>query len=648
MQPHPPGLRTSRPGVREARRQLLEAGCVTDGLIDPAVRRSWERSHRFGLAPTGRPAGAPHASAAQLSRALERQRELASHARPAMEFLFHQTQGSGSMVILADAEGTLLHALGDAGFADRAQRVALRPGANWLEQWRGTNAIGTALAEAGPVVVHGGEHFLERNAFLTCAAVPIVDAGGRVIGVLDISGDCRGYHPHTLALVRLAVRSIERNLFESRYAASTRLRLHRTPEGIGSVEEGLLALSGDGRPQGANEAALAMLGISRAQLAAVTMDGLFEGALRPGAQTLAQMAPRALRLQDGSVLWARIEGMPAAPRAPAVRAGGLQADPRDALAGLQSGDAATQAVVDRARRILDKPIPLLLRGESGVGKEVFARAFHASSGRAAGSFVAVNCAALPEALIESELFGYRAGAFTGACRDGAPGRIREAHGGTLFLDEVGDMPPALQARLLRVLQDGQVQPLGGGQPVPADFRLLCATHRDLRVEIAQGRFREDLYYRINGLTLELPPLRERRDLPQLVARMLQALVPGRDLHLAPELSAAFVRHRWPGNLRQLHRVLQTACALMADAETEISWPHLCDDLAQELRGAAAQNDGDDAPADLRSRSEAAVRSAVRASAGNVAAAARALGISRNTLYRKLRELGLHPAQNIAV
>jgi len=297
-----------------------------------------------------------------------------------------------------------------------------------------------------------------------------------------------------------------------------------------------------------------------------------------------------------------------------------------------------RATLDRARRVLDKPVALLLQGESGAGKEVLARAMHAASARRESPFVAVNCASLPDTLIEAELFGYVPGAFTGAARNGAPGRIREAHGGTLFLDEIGDMPLALQARLLRVLQDRQVQPLGGGKPVAVDFRLVCATHRDLRGEIAQGRFREDLYYRLNGLALQLPPLRDRQDRPSLVAAMLAQFAPGRQLSLAPGVALAMASYRWPGNLRQLSNAMQTACMLLDDGDAQIDWRHLPDDLAEELRSAKLPCDTAEAAADLRSQSMRAVEQAVSSCAGNLSEAARQLGISRNTLYRKLREL----------
>ncbi len=628
--------------LREARRRLLDEGDATGALIEPTLLARWQRSRRYGLVPDGRMPGAPHASGAQLTRALEHRRALVAQARPVMEFLCEQVQGSDSVVILADPQGMLLHSMGDATFADRAARVALRPGAIWHEQWRGTNAIGTALAEGSAVVVHGAEHYLERNGFLTCAAAPIADPGGQWVGALDISGDQRGYHRHTLGLVRAAARMIEHQLFEARHGSTLRLRLHAQAEGLCTVTEGLLALTEDGWIIGANGVALAQLGLQRSDIGAVSLPPSlareFELLRRSGSRAVPP--PRCVQLDDGRRLWLRLDGggfvsgvsctSRAAPVAP-------PADPADALARLDTGDTTLQALVARARRVLDKPIALLLQGESGVGKELFAQACHRSGPRSDEPFVAVNCAALPETLIEAELFGYRPGAFTGAGRDGAPGRLREAHGGTLFLDEIGDMPLAMQARLLRVLQERQVVPLGGGKPVAVDFQLVCATHRRLREEVDAGRFREDLYYRVNGLALQLPALRQRSDLAALVQSMLDVLAPGRALQLAPEVAAAFVRYRWPGNLRQLNNVLRTAVALMADDERQVEWNHLPDDVAEDLAGTPAPRAVHDADTDLRAQASRCIEQALGSSQGNMSEAARRLGISRNTLYRKLRE-----------
>ena len=624
--------------LRQARRMLLDRGELPLGLVDDLVARSWRRSFKAGLEPVGRLNDAPHLSRIEMDQASQRQQELIVNARPVMEYLHAQTHGSGSMVILADESGVLLHALGDSDFLSRAERVALMPGASWDERYRGTNAIGTALAEASPVVVHGAEHYLERNAFLTCAAAPVISPDGRLLGVLDISGEQRSRHPHTFNLVRAAAQMIENRLFDLRHGDSVRLHFHPLAEGIGSVAEGVVALAEDGRIVGANLAGFSLLGLAPADLGAISLERVLDMRMADlmdlGRHMDAQ--PRLVNRRKGGRLFLRVE--------PGRRPLALLIEParkaavEDKLTRLDTGDGRMRAAIERVRKVLDKPIPILLQGESGVGKELFTRAMHESGPRKGRPFVAVNCAAMPETLIEAELFGYVAGAFTGARREGSPGRIREADGGTLFLDEIGDMPLAMQGRLLRVLQERQVTPLGGGQTIPVDFALVCATHRNLKREMEAGRFRQDLYYRINGLTLVLPALRERTDLATLVARSIEDLAPGRGLALGASLATRFASYAWPGNLRQLDNAIRTACALVDEDETVITWRHLPDDLFAELRRTGPdRTEPELSPvASLRSYADTVIGHAVRSAGGNMSEAARRLGISRNTLYRRLK------------
>ena len=307
------------------------------------------------------------------------------------------------------------------------------------------------------------------------------------------------------------------------------------------------------------------------------------------------------------------------------------------LGSLANGDERVQRALDRARRILNKPIPLLIQGESGVGKEMFAKAFHASGARAGKPFVALNCAAIPEDLIESELFGYIGGAFTGALKEGAVGKIVRASGGTLFLDEIGDMPLALQVRLLRVLQERTVVPLGGVEAVPVDISLVCATHHHLQDAVAEGRFREDLYYRINGLTVTLPPLRERSDILALAQQMLEGAAHDRRLVFSERVKRVFEQHDWPGNLRQLNNAIRVAVALLDEGEREIQLAHLPEELFDAASFPALSSTMAARPpsGDLRTMTRSAIEQALAKTGGNVSAAARLLGISRNTLYRKL-------------
>jgi transcriptional regulator of acetoin/glycerol metabolism len=633
--------------LRQARQHLIEYGAAPLGAINERLAKSWQRSLAAGLLPMGRLTATEHTGGAELRQALARNHELLAHSRPVMEYLFEQVRHIQSVVVLADNRGTLMHTLGDPYFLGKAERVALAAGACWHEAQRGTNAIGTAIAEENAVEIHGAEHFLERNGFLTCAAAPIMSASGDLAGILDISGDQHSGHPMTLGLVSTAARMIENRLVIASSRRNLRLHLHAQQEGIGSVAEGIVLLSPDGWVVGANRAALALLrlnprALGATQLASVLdtpLDNLLAHHLRRPNQALA------VCLHDGTRLFAQVQAQQGVlpNKAPVARE--LPATPAsDALSCLDTGDTAWRSAADKARRVLDKAIPVLIQGESGVGKEYFARAMHDSGKRAGGPFVAINCAAIPEHLIEAELFGYAAGAFTGARKEGSLGRLREANGGTLFLDEIGDMPLGLQTRMLRVLQERSITPLGGARAVALDVALVCATHHNLRDEAQKGTFRSDLYYRINGLTVNLPALRERTDFQALAQRLLAGLNPQRELHLAPGLLERMRRHPWPGNLRQLASVLRTASAMLDDDEDCIDLRHLPDDIAADLAAAPAgaphqpyppAASAGPGPQNLQELSRYAVRQALQSSRGNISLAARTLGISRQTLYRKM-------------
>lgn len=658
------------PALRQARLQLLRNGSWPDGVIDDTLRRSWQRSLAAGLSPAGPTTPVDPFSGGQLRHMLAGHHELLAHSKPVMDHLFAQVRHCQSVVILADPHGMLLHTLGDAVFLKRAERVALMCGASWNENQRGTNAIGTALAERQAVEIHGAEHFLEHNAFLTCAAAPIFSSRGELLGVLDISGDQRGGNAHTLGLVNTATRLIENRLLLAHCRQQIRLHLHASPEGIGSIDEGIVVLSPDGWLTGANRRALALLGLSAKDLGVTSLeqvmgermdtllarhhsspDQLLQVRLRRTATDPGTM-PLFVRLNLGvaqspvnrpATRWTATTGnekntSPVTVEAVAKEAA-AHAPAEDALACLDTGDERWRSAADKLRRISGKPIALLIQGESGVGKELFARAAHAIGPRSAAPFVTINCAALPENLIEAELFGYAPGAFTGARREGALGRVREAHGGTLFLDEIGDMPLALQSRLLRVLQDRQVTPLGGGKAVNVDFALVCATHRTLRQDAASGAFRSDLYYRLNGLTVVLPALRERSDFTLLTCRLLARVHPRHDVTIAADLLARLGRHDWPGNLRQYESFLRTASAMLAPGEACIGWQHLPDDMADALMVSPTPPLPVSAAVPvhtLQRLAHDAMAQAIESSCGNISEAARRLGISRQTLYRKMK------------
>jgi sigma-54 dependent transcriptional regulator, acetoin dehydrogenase operon transcriptional activator AcoR len=684
----PPSPAKSRRNSDDPYRPIAAALQLPPNHVN-TIDQSHERCATLGLSRFETPDLTP-LGRADMTVARDRNQRLHAHAAPVMEMLFEQIAQSQSMVVLCDAIGTVIHSIGDDDFLSRASKVALAPGVNWSEQSKGTNAIGTALVAEVPTLVHADEHFMHANHFLTCSAAPILDPRGNILGVLDVSGDQRSYHQHTMALVRMSARMIENHWLTDDLRHVMRLHFHSRAEFIGTLMEGILAITADGKIVGANRSALDQLALSGAalrmhslpSLLGTTVSALVEHFRSPPA------TPLALRSADGRLLHAmarfnwpawhaagafgatgpadaageapkppladsRARPAPAARPGPAAEAAGLDT--------LMTGDAQMAAIAAKVRRVLDRDIPILILGETGTGKELLARAIHQESQRARQPFVAVNCASIPDTLIESELFGYEDGAFTGARRKGAVGKIVQANGGTLFLDEIGDMPVALQARLLRVLQERQVVPLGSDKALAVDVAIVCATHRNLREMIAAQTFREDLYYRLNGLAVRLPALRQRSDLIALAEGIVARESGPRAQALSPDVVALLERCAWPGNLRQLFNVLRTAC-VMAQGEPSIRREHLPDDFLDEV-GAAAPDALSAAPAQP-SRGTAAARPQPAAEAapplprpparslddieidaigrtleacgGNISEAAKRLGISRNTIYRKLR------------
>jgi sigma-54 dependent transcriptional regulator, acetoin dehydrogenase operon transcriptional activator AcoR len=648
--------------ARRALHNFLENGSVAPGCVEDQIERSWQRCRQIGIDHSSQPSFDP-LSRQELEAARERNRVLAAQALPVMEGLYRQIVDTESMILLTDASGLILHSFGDDGFLRRAEKVALQAGVVWSEASKGTNAIGTSIADRAPRLVHGAEHFVEANHVLTCSAVPILDPRGELVGVLDVSGDWRGYQRHTMALVQMSAGLIENNLFNGAFPSGVTLRFHARAELIGTLFEGIAVFDAEGRFVTANRSAVFQLGSPLAELSRRTFASLFGMPLPAllGNATARSGHPVTLSLPTGVRVPARLDigadlrakhrpiGERRAeadrPANPTTTREGHTCRESVRLGELESGDPQIASVVSQVRKVIGRDIPILIQGETGTGKELFARAIHAESPRAEAPFVAVNCASIPEGLIESELFGYEEGAFTGASKRGYAGRILLADGGTLFLDEIGDMPLNLQARLLRVLQERVVVPLGGVRARPVDIAIICATHRRLKEAIAEGRFREDLYYRLNGLQVKLPALRQRTDLAELVAQMIEQLgCDARRVKASPEVLELFGRHRWPGNLRQLSSLLRTALAML-DGEDVIEERHLPEDFLEDVGVQSTAQAPADVPAapvkaaTLEQQESEAIRAALRSHGGNVSAAARALGVSRNTIYRRLAATG---------
>ncbi|KRB70563.1 sigma-54-dependent Fis family transcriptional regulator [Noviherbaspirillum sp. Root189] len=599
----------------------------------------------------------------ELQERQERIADVLEVASIEMANLYQQLSGSGYAIMLTDRDGVVLNYFGDPSFTHAASRTGLMQGAVWSESVQGTNGMGTCLCENRPLIVHRDEHYLTRNTSITCAAAPIYNDRGDIVAALDASGEARLAQQHTLVLVNMSVHMIENRVFQRQFRNDYIVHFHGRPEFVGTLNEGLIAFNSDGIVLGASRTARFQLdipapadicGLQIGQLFNASLPVLMENSLGKGFHPVPIFDVR----RGG-----RFYAVAYSPE-PAVRASRPMAVPRTKqkpettlpeghrtpLDELQFGDPAMQANIRLAQRVLERDVAVLLYGETGSGKEWFAKAMHQSGSRAHKPFIAINCASIPESLIESELFGYKSGAFTGASREGQRGKLFQADGGTLFLDEIGDMPILLQARLLRVLEEREVLPLGSNTPVKVDIRVISATHCDLMQKIEAKEFREDLYYRLHGLAITLPPLRDRTDKRELIKHIL-ARESGEagEFGIDDELLNALMHYDWPGNLRELRNNLRTMLALCSSRILTIK------DLPADFAGGAAQfTKGHDVAAEqsvglnpLENAEREALIQELDHHHWNISNVAKNLKMSRNTLYRKLQRLNIRDSDKAA-
>jgi sigma-54 dependent transcriptional regulator, acetoin dehydrogenase operon transcriptional activator AcoR len=653
--------------VRHASRIIRAVRGEQRTSIAPHIAKSWNRCLvEYGMEPNGARATAV-LEANQLRERQQKLGELLGIARAEMENLYDQIAGSGYAVILADADATILSTITDPTLKREFRNAGLWHGALWDEPHEGTNGLGTCVAEHRAVTIHRDEHFMGYNLNMSCSGTPILDAHGGLLGVLDASSvncnDTRVIQRHTMALVSMSANLIARCHFLREFPDAWILRFHSRPEFVGLLHEALVAVSGEGRILAVNESALTQLGhLDRKTLIGTPIEEVFQFAFATLDQRSAT-APQAIwpirDVRHGRRFFALVR----APQ-PADNGGALaraaSENPRSTPAAAHAdggrrhvgADPRMQHNFNCAQQLFGKRVPILLQGATGTGKEAFARALHQMAPWANRSFVAVNCGSIPESLIESELFGYTRGAFTDADRHGRPGKILQSSGGTLFLDEIGDMPLTLQTRLLRVIEEYEIVPLGGDTPVPVDLHVISASHRDIRQMVQDGEFREDLYYRLNGTTLHLPLLRDRADRAELIEVLLQEENSGGDtVRIQPDALHALLNYHWPGNIRQLRNVLRTAAALCRD--NTIRLPNLPQELldcagevprvpeqampASTVMPTPVAADNCCCRTPLDTAEHATLLRELERNRWNITHTADALGVSRNTLYRKIRK-----------
>ncbi len=570
---------------------------------------SWIRSEQAGLKQRRRPEDIRVTPATlqdrrhQLNFLLE---TVTQFALPLFNQLFAH---SDSRLILTDADGVIIGSWGQPKFREKLTEIALSSGACWQEKVKGTNAIGTAIIEAKPVSVIGDQHFIQHHRFISCSANPIFDHLGHLIGVLDITSEQKKHDFSTQVLVQNMVQQVENQLLNLIPQGHIRVDLACEKGLLNSGWQGIIIANEDGQILAHNQVASQLLAQQN---------------------VIGQSLEHILSIQSADHPFV-FKTKPLTDKKVKSRSVTASND-------LHYGDSTVEHCWQQANRVIDKDISLLILGETGVGKNEFVKALHKNSQRKTGPLVSVNCGALPKDLVESELFGYVAGAFTGANSKGYQGKIRQAHKGILFLDEIADLPLEAQSRLLHVLQDKTVLPVGSNQSVQVDTQIIAATHKDLDSLVSEGLFRQDLYYRLNGLIIELPRFEERDDKQQLIENIHRRHAES-EQQLCPHLLSLLLSYSWPGNLRELDSLIKVS-SLMAQGEETLDLVHVPTHLSKKLSQAQDVKTAAEPTLKLRATVEDKLLKTYQANQGNISKTSRMLGVSRNTIYRKLKGLGI--------
>lgn len=641
---------------------FVATGKLNDNTLRPLVKESWERCSSYGINP--RLLKARTVLSEEELYHTRMQNELAEVAQPFLQVLAETISGTNHVAVLCDTNGRILEMVGDAYVQDRAAHMNFVLGSDWSEEGAGTNAIGTAIKLRGPVQVLSAEHYCQGWHPWTCSAAPIHDPIDKeIIGVLDLTGFITSHQPHSLGLVVAQACAIEQQLSHINLMRQQCLTNKFWDLSVGRPHDGVLAVDIRGRVTQINDLAAKQLGIQPSELIGLTLED-FPSLRHAVLDTIQFGEPD--REREMCVVDSRLKrelrfvGKPVTDKGKLI--GALVTFPNSTRLNLGSSPSKTNPdkAIDRlrqaasysfsellghnerfvgcitqAKRAAGNSANVLIWGESGTGKELVAQAIHLASERAHGPFVALNCGALPKDLIASELFGYTEGAFTGAKKGGQPGKFELAHGGTIFLDEIGDMPLEQQVHLLRVLQEKEVVRLGSQNAIQVDVRIIAATNKTLAEEIEKGNFREDLFYRLNVISINLPPLRERQEDIRLLGEYFLHNIGQKygkqGLQMSPEVVRLFEAYHWPGNVRQLQNVVERAIHLVwnntitPDCLPPEFFQPIIKETSRPSSGLTC----------LEQLERKMLLTKIEECSGNLTRAAEELQISRSTLYRKL-------------
>lgn len=625
-------------------------------VLQQEIAASHERCRGYGIDPLDRRnPNQVRLTPQELEARLAHNRRFLKVASLQIQELYQFVAGAGFAVTLADRDGYILQSIGDEATLKHLAEGNCTPGFRWTERDVGTSVVSLSLARRLPVQINEAEHFCQRGHGFTCSACPVLGPDGEFIGVIAMSGSANNVHPHTLGMVITAAKSIENQLRVIKTSDELQIRHTYTNAIIDSIDSGVLAIDRSGRITQVNQKAQTILGedatVIGRPLAALFGDQIDVGEiLRSGSGDLDRevfvhdenrsiqllSAAKPIRDKHGDsqgvvIIINEINRI----RKLVHEMAGLQA--RFSFEDIIGLSPALEETKKLAMMAALNTSTVLLKGETGTGKELFAQAIHNHSDRKGRPFVAINCGAIPRELLESELFGYADGAFTGARKGGRPGKFELANGGSVLLDEIGDMPTDMQVKLLRVLQTGEVTRVGEPKAIMVDIRFIAATHVDLNRAVAGGSFREDLFYRFNVFPIRIPPLCDRgEDILHLARHFLSRFgrrYQRKTLKLSAEAENCLLQHHWPGNVRELENAIERATNIV---EGTILTPSHFAGLRPTRPQSVAKRSG----ALLQTVERETIQQTIQEVGNNLAAASRILGISRATLYNKLKRYRL--------
>lgn len=594
----------------------------------------------------------------EILHVLSKNKELIEISKGYINMVYSSLNEDDFIIVLTDNDGCILHIQGKEDIVKEFIKMNFIIGAYMNEKSIGTNAMGTAISEDKPVQITAKEHFIDAFHNLTCSAAPIHNSSGKIIGTLNLTGKCEKKHPHTLGLVIFGVKAIENELDKSKASVILKETYNYMESVIDNVSKGIMIVDTKGKIKNVNTLVARIFNKEKERLINEDIDYII-----PGWYNILEMFEKdkisyskEIKVKHNSSYKIILDFKPIKTKDRVIGMVIIMTEEKEVNINIEGNTGAFYNfediigeshalinVITNCKIISNSPSTVLITGESGTGKEVLAQAMHNYSHRKNNKFVAINCGAIPENIIESELFGYEDGTFTGGRKGGKQGKFEIASGGTLFLDEIGEMHLEMQVHLLRVLQEGRVTRLGGNKEIPVDVRVIAATNKDLKEEIKKGKFREDLYYRLSVIPIKIPPLRERKgDVERLInyflrikAFKLNKAIPDINKGLYERL----LTYNWPGNIRQLENCIEN----IVNLDGEISFNIFEDNIENSSNIKELQEINCEEFSNICTMEEMErdmIIKAIRAFKGNMTKVSKVLGISRNTLYLKVKKFDI--------